>query len=168
MMTPQSSTPSSPHLATAYPARPSGDRPLEGAPYPRLGWAVKGEPPHPGAVPGGHNVPAVASLLLGLLGVPVCLVIWSASSPASSGLESRITMGLFGIAPLIGVVGVLAVIFGGVGISRSKSRGGVGRGPAIAGIILGVATVLVGLGLAAFLLLMVQAFNNCAATNCFF
>jgi hypothetical protein len=41
------------------------------------------------------------------------------------------------------ILGVLAVIFGGVGISRSKRLGGAGKGMAITGLVLGLISVAI-------------------------
>lgn len=97
-------------------------------------------PPPPGA--GGHgasrptNGLAVASLTLGIIGAA------------------------FGLIPLTffiaWICGVLAVVFGGVGIKRARD-GATGKGMAIAGTVLGVAAVLLGvLGLA----IINDAFNE--------
>ena len=43
------------------------------------------------------------------------------------------------------VLGALAIIFGAVGISTARRRGGAGRGMAIAGLVLGVVTAVLGI-----------------------
>jgi hypothetical protein len=70
---------------------------------------------------------------------------------AVTGLVLGIIGVLFGFIPFIGVfmailLGVLAAIFGGVGLSRSKLPARGGRGMAIAGLVLGI--IAIGLGFA--------------------
>lgn len=43
------------------------------------------------------------------------------------------------------VLGALAIIFGAIGISTARRRGGAGRGMAIAGLVLGVVTAVLGI-----------------------
>jgi hypothetical protein len=43
------------------------------------------------------------------------------------------------------VLGALAIIFGAVGISTARRRGGTGMGMAIAGLVLGVVTAVLGI-----------------------
>jgi hypothetical protein len=58
-------------------------------------------------------------------------------------------------ASFIGIVlGILAVIFGGVGISRANRIGGAGKGMAVTGLVLGLIAVV----LAVILLIAVYAF----------
>ena len=61
------------------------------------------------------------------------------------------TLGIVGAAlsliPLIGifiglVMGVLAIIFGGVGMGRANNLGGAGKGMAVTGLVLGILTVI--------------------------
>ena len=78
------------------------------------------------------NGPAVAALVLGILGL------------------------LLAFIPFLGVIlgillGLLAVIFGAVGVSRSKDQFRGGKGMAIAGIVLGVLAVIVALAQGALL-----------------
>jgi hypothetical protein len=47
------------------------------------------------------------------------------------------------VFPVGAVLGVLAVVFGGVGLSRSKTRGGAGRDMAMGGCMLEMLTVVV-------------------------
>jgi hypothetical protein len=94
----------------------------------------------PGGVPSGppgdlayrpspSNGPAVASLVLGIVGMALLFV------------------------PFIGVLlGILAVVFGYMGMKRAEANGG-GRGLAIAGLVLGIVA-------AAFGLLFVIVFNQ--------
>ncbi|MFP4513648.1 MAG: DUF4190 domain-containing protein [Acidimicrobiales bacterium] len=84
-------------------------------------------PPPPG--PGGHGQPrpsnglAVASLTLGIIGAAFGLIPFA-----------------FFIA---WICGVLALVFGGVGIKRARD-GATGKGMAIAGTVLGATAVLLG------------------------
>jgi len=43
------------------------------------------------------------------------------------------------------ILAVLAIIFGAVGLSAAAKRGGAGRGMAIAGLILGALTIVLGI-----------------------
>ena len=43
------------------------------------------------------------------------------------------------------ILAVLAIIFGAVGLSTAGKRGGAGRGMAIAGLILGALTIVLGI-----------------------
>jgi hypothetical protein len=61
----------------------------------------------------------------------------------SNGLAiAALVCGLVGLLIFWFILGPLAVIFGGVGLSRAK-RGAPGRGMAIAGIALGIADIVV-------------------------
>lgn len=42
------------------------------------------------------------------------------------------------------ILGALAIIFGAIGMSAAKQRGGAGRGMAVAGLVLGIITVALG------------------------
>lgn len=85
----------------------------------------------PAPAPGPEPMPAkqgngfgVAALVLGLVG----LIIFS----WIPGIN------LFTGIPL----GILALIFGIIALSKAKSRGGKGKGTGIAGVILGVLTII--------------------------
>jgi hypothetical protein len=97
-----------------------------GAPPPPPGAApTPGMPATPGAVPAAlgaqTNGPAVASLVLGIVGV------------------------VLGFFPAIGLIlGILAVVFAFVGFKRAELTGA-GRGLAIAGLVLGALATLFGL-----------------------
>ncbi len=75
--------------------------------------------PPPGAVVGQSNGIATASLIVGLGSLVLCMAF---------------------------VFGLVAVVLGVVGLGRAKERGGAKRGQAIAGIILGVLSMVAGLG----------------------
>jgi hypothetical protein len=127
------SSPSAPVLAPPPYAPPSPvpyAPPVYGVPAtPPQGFAVA---PAYGAVP-GYPVP---------VGVP----------PRGNGMATTGgTLGIVGAAlsliPLIGifiglVMGVLAIIFGGVGMSRATNLGGAGKGMAVTGLVLGILTVI--------------------------
>ena len=74
------------------------------------------------------NGMAVAALVLGIVAIAV---------------------GVWTIIPILGLVaaffaflpGVLAVVFGAIGRTRSKALGGLGRGQAMAGLVLGSITL---------------------------
>jgi hypothetical protein len=120
--------------AGGYPAPPSGDPPPPetGDPPPGL-YALPA--PHgeryADAVPYAGNVPAFASLVLGAGGVLLCFFV----------IVFRPDSGV--VFPVGAVLGVLAVVFGGVGLSRSKTRGGAGRDMAMGGCMLEMLTVVV-------------------------
>jgi hypothetical protein len=82
---------------------------------------------------------------------PVFVEPMRAMGPARNGAGT--TAGVLGIiaiilifipfADYIGIVlGVLAVIFGGVGISRANRMGGTGKGMAVTGLVLGLIAVI--------------------------
>ena len=76
------------------------------------------------------------------------------ASRGANGLAiAGLVCGLVGLVFFSVVLGPLAVIFGGVGLSRAK-RGAGGRGMAIAAIVLGVIDILL------FVVLVVAAANN--------
>ena len=86
-------------------------------------------------MPNTGNVPAFASLVLGAAGILLCFFV-AVFRPNSAVVVLAIP-----------VAGVLAVVFGGVGLSRSKARDGAGRDLAMGGCLLGVVTVVVALPL---------------------
>lgn len=105
--------------------RPAGERPGEFRAEPTVpDYANAGQPapvppPVPFAVPVGAVAPAtngfaVASLVLGIVALALFLFVWP------------------GI-----ICGILAVIFGALGVSKSRQLQGRGRGMSIAGLWLG-------------------------------
>jgi TRAP-type C4-dicarboxylate transport system permease small subunit len=58
------------------------------------------------------------------------------------------------------VLAALAIIFGAVGISTAGRRGGVGRGMAMAGLVLGVVTAVLGI------VFLVVIYNSFAGSQC--
>jgi hypothetical protein len=65
-----------------------------------------------------------------------------ASSGASNGFAvAALVCGIVGIFIANFILGPLAIIFGGIGLSRAN-RGAKGRGMAIAGLILGVVDIV--------------------------
>ena len=67
-----------------------------------------------------------------------------------------------GVPFLDGVLAVLASIFGAVGISAANKRGGVGKGMAVAGLILGLITVVVGI---IFVIYVFSVFHTVCTTQ---
>jgi hypothetical protein len=74
------------------------------------------------------------------------------AAPASNGIGTAAgVLGIVGAVlmfiPFVDyiaiILGVLAVIFGGVGIGRSKRLGGAGKGMAITGLVLGIISVVI-------------------------
>jgi hypothetical protein len=107
-------SPSAPVLAPPPYAPPAYGAPAYGAP-------VYGAPVY-GAPPRGNGM-ATTGGTLGIVGAALSLI------------------------PLIGiflglVMGVLAIIFGGVGMSRATNLGGAGKGMAVTGLVLGILTVI--------------------------
>ncbi len=66
-------------------------------------------------------------------------------APPGSGIAiASLVLGLVGF--LIPVLcSVLAIVFGGLGISNANTRGAPGKGVAIAGLVLGIVGLLVGI-----------------------
>lgn len=106
-----------------------------GWPQEQAGWPQQQGPSGAGFGPPLRNPSATASLVLGIIGI---VTFWAVG---------------------IGVVlGILAVIFGGVGMSRSNALPErFQRGRAKAGIITGVAAIVLGV---AFLVVVVVAFDD--------
>ena len=59
--------------------------------------------------------------------------------PTNGFAKAALYCGIFGL--LIGILAILAIIFGAIGISNAKKRGGVGMGVAITGLTLGIMVV---------------------------
>lgn len=86
-------------------------------PPPPPGGAPPPPMPNHGGAPAGRNGLAVASLVLGILSIPLCFVFLPA---------------------------VLAVVFGGIALGQIKSNPGqAGRGQAIAGLVLGAISLAI-------------------------
>jgi hypothetical protein len=108
-------------------------------PYRQPVYGAPATPPQGFAVaPGYGPVP----------GYPVAV----GAPPRSNGMATTGgTLGIVGavlsLIPLIGifiglVMGVLAIIFGSVGMSRANALGGAGKGMAVTGLVLGILTVV--------------------------
>jgi hypothetical protein len=101
--------------------------------------------PLPAVVPAPLPVPAYAA-------VPVWAPMAAPVGPRGNGMATTGgTVGIVGavlsLIPIIGiliglVMGVLAIIFGGVGMGRANGLGGTGKGMAITGLVLGILTVV--------------------------
>jgi hypothetical protein len=89
----------------------------------------------------GSNGFAVASLVLGLLAVVLFFTIW---------------------IPF--VLGILAIVFGAIGISRANKMGGRQKGLAIAGIVCGAAGIVIDI---AFLALLFSVLDEPAVRDVF-
>ena len=125
--------PPSPGFTVPLDVTPDGPYPPEASPYPPEAGPYPVPPgaypppppfaaPYPYAPPQTGNGYAVTALVLGLISL---FLSWF------PGVDW--------------VLGALAIIFGAVGISTARRRGGAGRGMAIAGLVLGVVTVVLGL-----------------------
>jgi len=81
--------------------------------------AWMGPPPHGGFanVPNGANGPATAALVVGIVALVFCFTV---------------------------VGGIAAVVLGFLGLARARQRGGAGRGRAVAGLVLGLISVVLG------------------------
>ena len=117
-------------IGTPPPPPPGGGYPNEQQGQQAYGQPQYGQPQYAqqqygGAPPQGNGL-AVAALVLGILGVILAFI------------------------PLLGVVagvlfGLPAVICGGLGLSKAKQPGRGGKGMAIAGLVLGVIAIILGI-----------------------
>lgn len=117
-----------PYGGAPYPAAPYGGATYGGAPYDPAAYSPPpyGQPPYatPGyglpyqGVPAPRNGMGTAALVLGIIGVVLC---WN---------------------PVGIILGILAVIFGGVGLGRAKRGEATNRGAAMAGLVLGIVAVV--------------------------
>ena len=98
----------------AYP--PAYAQPAYG--QPAYGQPAYGAPLVPGYPVGPRNGMGTAALVLGIIGLVLC---WN----------------IFGI-----ILGILAVIFGGVGLGRAKRGEANNRGAAMAGLVLGIIAIV--------------------------
>jgi hypothetical protein len=63
--------------------------------------------------------------------------------PQGNGMAvAALVVGLIGLLLFGVVMGILAIIFGAIGIGKANALGGKGKGMAIAGLILGVVDIL--------------------------
>lgn len=133
--------------ADPYPTG-AGDYPPETSPYPPGAGSYPLPPaaypppppfgaPYPYAPPQTGNGYAIAALVLGLVSL---ILSWF------PGVDW--------------VLAALAIIFGAVGISTAARRGGVGRGMAMAGLVLGVVTAVLGI------IFLVVIYNSFAGSQC--
>ncbi len=106
-----------------------GEPPSGQIPY-GYGYPAPGYPPQPygyGGVPPGYGVRqprnglAITSMVLGIIGVATCWLTFP------------------GI-----IFGILAMIFGGVGLARARTDRVSNKGMAIAGLVTGVLAVVIG------------------------
>lgn len=104
------------------------------APYPGQPYGYPAGPPGYGA-PRPRNGLAIASLVLGIAGVVTCWLTFP------------------GI-----ILGILAVIFGGVGLARARNDRVSNKGMAIAGLTTGVIAIIVG---AVLLVYAIQVASDC-------
>jgi hypothetical protein len=97
-------------------------------------------PPQPGYAPQFQQQPgnglAVAAMVLGIISVVLCF--------------------LWFLGP---VLGILAIIFGALGLSKSKKVGR-GRGAALAGLILGVIGILLSIVFIVLVVMAVKSFDS--------
>ncbi len=56
---------------------------------------------------------------------------------------TALVLGLIGLLILGPLMGILAIIFGAVGMGFANKNGGVGKGLAVAGLVLGICDILV-------------------------
>jgi hypothetical protein len=89
----------------------------------------------------GSNGLAVASLVLGILAVVLFFTFW---------------------IPI--VLGILAIVFGAIGIARANKMGGRQKGLAIAGIVCGAAGIVIGI---AFFALLFSVLDDPAVRDVF-
>ena len=124
-----------------YPPNSPGAPGGNWGPAPPGGYAPAPGYPPPGYPPPGYGVPqaqpgngmAIAALVTGIVSLALCWV------------------------PFVGpICAILAVVFGGVGISKAGQTGGTGKGMAIAGLVLGIVFFLVGVAIFASACLSVR------------
>lgn len=116
-----------PYDPTAYMPPPYNSPPYGQSPYATPGYPA----PYPPSGAAPRNGMGTAGLVLGIIGVVLC---WS---------------------PPGFILGILAVIFGGVGLGRSKRGEATNRGAAMAALILGIVaiallTLLLAVGLSVY------------------
>ena len=65
---------------------------------------------------------------------------WDPAASSNGYAIAGLVCGLLGLFPFwIGfILCVLAIVFSGIGLSHASRYGGVGRGPAVAGLVLGI------------------------------
>lgn len=102
--------------------------------YPAPGYPPAPYPVYGVAVPMPRNGMGTAALVLGILSVVLCWAYWT------------------GV-----VLGILAIIFGGVGLARANSGQATNRSSALAGLILGI------IAIAAFLTLILLVWRALVA-----
>ena len=126
---------------------PTGPYPLGASPYPPgAGPYPPGASPYP---PGAGSYPMPP----GAYPPPPPFAAPYSYAPPQTGNGYAITALVLGLISLFlswfpgvdWVLGALAIIFGAVGISTARRRGGAGRGMAIAGLVLGVVTAVLGI-----------------------
>lgn len=105
-------------------------------PPPNYGFSDQpgGAPGYPGGVPGGYpggapqqpqgNGMAVAGLVLGIISIVLFFLSW-----------------------IDAIIGILAIIFGAIGMSKANKIGGKGKGMAMAGLICGVIGVIISIAI---------------------
>jgi hypothetical protein len=106
----------------AYSPPPAGPpQPPYGAPPPGYGYPVGG---YGYGYPRPRNGVGTAGLVLGIIGLVLCWLLW------------------------VGwVLNILAIILGGVGVSRANHGTATNKGSAMAGLILGIIGLVLGIGL---------------------
>ena len=121
--------PAGPYPAGPYPAGPYPAGPYPAGPYAAStppappGYAVYGQPT---GAPTAFSGMAIAGFVLALAGLVPCFWIW------------------------LQLPGVLGVVFSLVGLSQTRAGAKRGRGLAIAGLVVGVITILITIGFTAF------------------
>lgn len=122
--------PGQPYAGQPYAAQPYPSQPYPGQPYlgPTYPGPPAGPPPSGYAYPGGYgfaqprNGMGTAGLVLGIIGVVLCWTLW------------------------VGwIINILAIIFGGVGMSRANHGVATNKSSAAAGLVLGVIGLAAGL-----------------------
>ncbi|MFM1965426.1 MAG: hypothetical protein RL134_1151 [Actinomycetota bacterium] len=103
-----------PFYASPQPPAPQPPAPQPPAPQPAYGYAPQPGFPTPYAAKPKTNGMALASMILGILGITagLCLIFFP-------------------------VMPILAVIFGHIGLTQTRNTGAPGRGYAIAGLVTG-------------------------------
>lgn len=107
-------------------------------------------PPEPSTAP---PVPAP-------LGVAPTAVPAAARPQSNSMAILALVLGILSFVCLWGIGGVLAIVFGVLGLGRARSTDGEGRGLSVAGIVLGIVNIMVSIVVVVLLALLLREAAN--------
>ena len=121
---PSDAPPSGPYPSGPYPAGPYPAGPYGASTPPAPAGYMRSGPPTGG--PASFSGMAIAGFVLALVGLVPCFWLW------------------------LQLPGVLAVVFSLVGLSATSTGAKRGRGLAVAGLVVGIITILITIGFTAF------------------